>query len=206
MRKPLPIICSLLVLLSSCSSLGQEGHTASFLHEIATFSPDSVVNVVIEIPAGTCLKTEYDKSSNEFSVERGQDGKLRSVQFLPYPGNYGFIPSTIMSQDQGGDGDALDALILSEALAKGDVVETIPIAMLKLVDNGALDYKIIVVPKEPDLQIIKCTTYACLQDHYPAVVSIIELWFTHYKGDNMLEVRGWDDEQSAIREINRWKQ
>lgn len=193
----------LLIIVNACSN--SDRVESNLLSDISVFTSDSLVNVVIEIPAGTCLKTEYDKSKNKFSVERLSDGTLRRVQFLPYPGNYGFIPSTEMSRDLGGDGDALDVLLLAEAIPCGEVVKTIPIALLKLIDNEELDYKIIAVPKDLKLQIIKCTTYACLQENFPAVISIIELWFTHYKGNNKVSVSGWDDEHSAIQEINKWK-
>lgn len=197
-------ILFLIVLLNACNHSGRVASKANFLNDIASFTPDSLVNVVIEIPAGTCLKTEYDKSKNEFSVERLQDGTLRSIQFLPYPGNYGFIPSTEMRLDLGGDGDALDVLVLAEALPKGQVIETIPIALLKLKDNEELDYKIIAVPKDPKLQIIDCVSYACLQKNYSAIISIIELWFTHYKGKNKIIVLGWETEELAIQEIHKW--
>lgn len=179
-------------------------NTTNLLYNIPAFTSDSFVNVVIEIPAGTCLKTEYDKSTNKFAVERLSDSTLRRVQFLPYPGNYGFIPSTEMSRDLGGDGDAFDVLVLAEALPQGEVIATIPIALLKMIDNNELDYKIIAVPKDPKLQVINCSTFACLQQNYPAVVSIVELWFTHYKGNNRVLISGWDAENSAIQEIKKW--
>jgi inorganic pyrophosphatase len=198
----------LIVLLCACGNSGRvdskANHSINFLHDIPAFTSDSFVNVVIEIPAGTCLKTEYDKSTNKFAIERLSDGTLRRVQFLPYPGNYGFIPSTEISRDLGGDGDALDVLVLAEALPQGEVIATIPIALLKMIDNNELDYKIIAVPKDPKLQVINCTTFACLQQNYPAVVSIVELWFTHYKGNKRVLISGWDAENSAIQEIKKW--
>lgn len=130
------------------------------LDTLAAYEAEGTVTAVIEIPAGTCLKS---------------------------------------------DGDALDILVLAETLPQGHVIQTIPIAVLKLQDNEELDSKIIAVPKEPKLQMIKCTTYAYLLENYPAVVSIIDLWFTHYKGNNNLMVIGWGDELSAIEEINKWK-
>ncbi len=195
----------MIVILNSFNHSGQVASKTNSLYDIASFTPDSSVNVVIEIPAGTCLKTEYDQSKNEFSVERLQDGTSRRVQFLPYPGNYGFIPSTEMRLDLGGDGDALDVLLLAEALPKGQILETIPIALLKLKDNKKLDYKIIAVPKEPKLQLINCMSFACLQQNYPAIISILELWFAHYKGTNKTEVIGWETEESANQEIHKWK-
>jgi inorganic pyrophosphatase len=194
----------LILLLCSCKHSVQVERKADLLYDRPVFAADSSVNVVIEIPAGTCLKTEYDQSKNEFSVERLQDGALRRVQFLPYPGNYGFIPSTEMRLDLGGDGDALDVLVLAEALPKGQILETIPIALLKLKDDEKLDYKIIAVPKDPKLQLINCMSFACLQQNYPAIISILELWFAHYKGSNKTEVIGWDSEELANQEIHKW--
>ena len=42
-----------------------------------------------------------------------KDGKERIIQFLPYPGNYGFIPETLA-----GDGDPIDVIDLDEAEEK----------------------------------------------------------------------------------------
>ena len=47
----------------------------------------------------------------------------RIVNFLPYPANYGFIPSTFMDKKKGGDGDALDILLISEHMVTGTVVD-----------------------------------------------------------------------------------
>jgi inorganic pyrophosphatase len=194
--------CRLLVwvLLSACVSLS----CSRVSYTLPAFTKDGVMNAIIEIPAGTCLKTEYDPDQRKFTQERLPDGKLRSIHFLPYPGNYGFIPSTEMSRDKGGDGDALDVLVLAEAFQRGKVIRAMPIAMLKLVDNGELDYKIIAVPENPELRIIHCTTLACMQENYPAALTIIELWFMHYKENNRQTVDGWADERSAVQEINKW--
>ena len=70
--------------------------------------------------------------------------KDRVVNFLPYPGNYGFIPSTMMSESAGGDGDALGYFSdFAESMTTGTVLEVIPIAALMMVDGGEIDTKII---------------------------------------------------------------
>ena len=43
-----------------------------------------------------------------------KDGKERIIQFLPYPGNYGFIPETLA-----GDGDPIDVIDLDESEQRG---------------------------------------------------------------------------------------
>ncbi|MEC7394112.1 MAG: inorganic diphosphatase, partial [Verrucomicrobiota bacterium] len=65
---------------------------ASPLHEIPYRNPDGSYNLFIEIPAGTQQKWEVNKRSGKLESEE-KDGKKRVVKFLPYPGNYGFIPS-----------------------------------------------------------------------------------------------------------------
>ena len=96
-------------------------------------------------------------------------GKTRIIDFLSYPGNYGFIPSTLMSKEIGGDGDSLDILVLSQSIATGTVIEVNPIAILTLIDNGEIDSKIIAVPTNKNNRIITATSYEELESKYPNV-------------------------------------
>lgn len=171
--------------------------------KIETYSTDKYLQMVIEIPAGTNKKIEYDFDKNIFIVDRINQ-KKRIVNFLPYPGNYGFIPSTLMAKENGGDGDAIDILLLSETLPTGAVVDVIPIGMLVLEDSGENDSKIIAIPVNEDIQIIKSTSYDELSNNYPSIINIIELWFLNYKGDKVIEFIRWDDEIAANTEINKW--
>jgi inorganic pyrophosphatase len=66
-------------------------------------------NAVVELGAGTNRKFEYNKITGKFEQDF-QNGKPRVISYLPYPGNYGFIPSTLSDKSMGGDGDALDVL------------------------------------------------------------------------------------------------
>lgn len=157
-------------------------------------------NVVIEIPAGTNKKFEYNKSSNTFEIDK-KDGKERIIQFLPYIGNYGFVPSTLSDSEKGGDGDALDVLVLSENVLTGTVQEVFPVAMLKLIDDGELDYKIIAVPVNHKSRIINVESFKELQTKFPEVVKIIELWFINYNKAEKALINGWSDEKEAIKEI-----
>ena len=99
-------------------------HTINY-EDIDTYSASNNVNMVIEIPAGTNKKIEYDKNLNDFFIDK-MDGVDRVINFLPYPGNYGFIPSTKMDKKRGGDGDALDILLISESMDTGTIVDVIP--------------------------------------------------------------------------------
>jgi inorganic pyrophosphatase len=99
------------------------------------------INVIVEIPKGSRNKYEYDKALDIFTLDRA----LHSAIF--YPGDYGFVPRTLAL-----DGDPLDVLILvSEATFSGCLVIARPIGLLKMVDGGEEDDKVLAVPVgEPD--------------------------------------------------------
>lgn len=178
--------------------------TPSDFYNLPTYSVDANLQAVIEIPAGTNYKFEYQQDQNEFIIDRRKDIE-RKIDFLPYPGNYGFIPSTFSDPEKGGDGDALDILVLSESLNTGSVLEVIPIGMLKIEDDGELDYKIIAVPLAEKDRIIKATNYVDFTKNYPTVKRILETWFTNYDAEEVSEIKGWGDEIEAVKEITRWQ-
>ncbi len=97
--------------------------------------PDAF-EALIEIPTGCKAKYELDKET----------GLLRLDRILytstVYPANYGFIPRTLAD-----DGDPLDVLVLcNEVIYPMTLVSCSPIGVIKMIDSGALDEKIIAVP------------------------------------------------------------
>lgn len=93
-----------------------------------------LIEALIETPKGSKKKLELTKT-----------GKLRLDQVLQhgfrFPGNYGFIPGTL-----GGDGDALDVLVLGRtALKPKTIIKVRPIAIMYMKDSGERDDKIIAV-------------------------------------------------------------
>src|SRR5881396_1386595 len=83
-------------------------------------SAPAEVNAVIEIPRGDKNKYEYDKELNVFRLDRNLYSPVH------YPGDYGFIPSTLSD-----DGDPLDVLVLVDAPSFTGCVMTVrPIGML----------------------------------------------------------------------------
>lgn len=160
--------------------------------------------VVVEIPAGTNKKLEFQKDRREFQAEI-VDGKERMVHFLPYPGNYGFIPSTLMEEDLGGDGDPLDVLLIAESLPTGSRLEALPIGTLQLRDQGKLDTKIIAVPLDSSLRVFPVSNFQELLLDYDPARRIIEEWFLYYKGYGQVELIGWEDEAYAWKVIEKWQ-
>lgn len=170
----------------------------------ASATRGAYLQAVIEIPAGTNHKIEYDYASKQFLNDQ-IDGKDRIINFLPYPGNYGFIPGTLMDKERGGDGDALDILVIGESVPTGTIMEVIPIGTLMLRDRQEIDTKIIAIPADPQKQVMKAEDFITFALKYDAARRIIEDWFQNYKGAKGVEILRWEDEQYALQEVEKWK-
>jgi len=91
---------------------------------------------VIEISKGSKEKYELDKETGLLILDR-----ILYTSTI-YPANYGFIPRTY-----GDDGDPLDVLVLcSQPIIPLTLVRCYPIGVIKMMDNGSYDEKIICVP------------------------------------------------------------
>ena len=155
------------------------------------------LNAIIEIPAGTNIKYEYNYDSQNFEAQI-VDGQKRIINYLPYPGNYGFIENTFMDPSLGGDGDALDVLVICEALHQSKKINIEPIGILKLLDNGEEDHKIIAIPSNNRVSFMK--------DSIPESVKIIlKTWFSNYKGVGEMYYISWGDKKEALKEIKKWQ-
>jgi len=101
---------------------------------------------VIEIPKGSKVKYELDKTTGLLKMDR------ILYTSTHYPANYGFIPRTYAE-----DGDPLDVLVLcSETLEPMSLVDCYPIGMIMMMDNGAADEKIISIPyNDPTYNVYK---------------------------------------------------
>jgi inorganic pyrophosphatase len=148
------------------------------------------VNAVIEIPKGSVNKYEYDKDLHVFRLDR--------TLFSPvhYPGDYGFIPGTL-----GLDGDPLDVLVLLEsATFPGCLMEVRPIGVLRMVDQGQGDEKILAVA-ESDPVYREVNDYPQMFTH---TLREIEHFFSVYKSleGKQTEIAGWEGVEVARKIIS----
>lgn len=140
-----------------------------------------VVEAVIEIPAEGINKYEYDKKLGVFRLDRNLYSPVH------YPGDYGFIPSTLSD-----DGDPLDVLVLVDAPSfPGCVTEVRPIGLLEMLDQGVLDEKVLAVGKNNP-------RYADVWNYseiYPHILKEITHFFAIYKDleGKRVEIHGWHD-------------
>jgi len=167
---------------------------ASFLTDYSPSNSDGTVNVVVEIPTGTVAKWEVSKSDGHLEWEM-RDGKPRVVRYLGYPGNYGMIPQSLLPAEMGGDGDPLDAIVLGPAVPRGSVVRVKLIGVLKLLDGGEQDDKLVAVMV--DTPLYEVDSIAELEEQFPGVAAIVETWFTSYKGPGEIESLGYAEREEA---------
>ena len=175
----------------------------NFLADYTTHNQDGTVNVVVEIPAGTTAKYEVDHKTGLMVLEQ-KDGQPRYVQYLPYPGNYGFVPRTVLAKELGGDGDPLDVIVLGDAVPRGSVIKARPLGVLTLKDGGEEDSKVIMAAIGSPFE--KVRSVKQLNEQFPGVTGILQTWFTSYKGKDkngnlLLSSDGVKERTEAIRVI-----
>lgn len=180
---------SLMFLLTlSASVSAREAHIRHpFLAEQPKAAPEEVL-LAVEIPAGSFTKYEINDEGLVY-VDRFQSMPVA------YPANYGSMPRTLA-----GDGDPLDALVLTrEPLHPGVLVTFRPIGVLRMIDAGEHDEKVIGVPTDK-----VDPTYAGIRDlaDLPQVErDRIEAFFRIYKdlptGRNPVQLNGYGDAKEA---------
>ena len=149
------------------------------------------VNAVIEIPLESSIKFAYHKQLHALPLARN----LYSA--ASYPGDYGFIPSTL-----GDDGDPLDVIVLVDRPSfPGCLMEVRPIGALMMVDGGEGDEKILCVgTKNP--RYTEVTEYTQILPH---VLMEIAEFFATYKNleKKRVEIGGWKDAAAARELVTR---
>ena len=161
---------------------------------------NKIINVIVEIPAGTHEKWEVTPDGASMRLEYIK-GVPRIIQYLPYPCNYGMIPGTLLSKEKGGDGDPLDVLLLGERVARGKIIPARLIGFLPLIDRGEKDDKIIAVQLEGPLSDI--TSLYELEEKYPGVITILRTWFTSYKGPGKCTAGYAEEAESAMQLVEK---
>ena len=156
-------------------------------------NPDKI-NAVIEIPYGSNVKYEIDKTSGAVVVDR----VLYSAVF--YPANYGFVPNTLAD-----DGDPADILVINEyPLQAGSVIPCRLIGVLVMEDEAGMDEKLLAVPVskiDPRFDDIKS-----IDDLPKATLNRIKNFFETYKllePNKWVKVKGFKDLKIATEILDK---
>ncbi len=154
----------------------------------STDFPD-VIEVVVEIPARSRNKYEFDEQAGVFRLDR----VLSSAVFYNF--DYGFITGT-----RSGDGDHTDALLLiDEPTFPGCRVWARPVGGLEMRDEKGFDFKVLCVAVGDPHQ----AHVTRLEQVRPHRLVEIENFFQTYKAleDKWTEVIGWEDAAAAEKVI-----
>ena len=156
-------------------------------------APD-VVNVVIEIRRGEGQnKYELDKETGHIVLDRVNGTMLK------YPADYGYVPGTLCD-----DGDPLDALlVIDESVPQNVVVPSRPIGVLRMIDDGEGDEKLIcIAAKDITKEHIKE-----VEDLGASFKPLVEHFFKNYKAWKNdwkgvpVSFDGWGDAAAARQVI-----
>lgn len=159
-------------------------------HDVAPGTRDEM-NVIVEINRGSKNKYEIDKETGLIALDRA----MHTAQ--DYPFDYGFVPQTVWDDD-----DALDVLMLTTyPIAPGILVRVRPVALLKMIDGGESDDKIIAVPTDdPRFEDVKD-----LGDVNKHTLKEIEHFFSTYKKiqNKEVETKGFEGAKAAKAAFDR---
>lgn len=161
----------------------------NLLHDLPIGHPPEELNVVIEIPKGSANKYEVDKDTGLIFHDRVFYGST------VYPTDYGFVPRTHWH-----DGDPLDAMVMStHAFVPGVVVPSRPVGVIRMIDNGEKDEKLICVP----LNDPRFTKYRDLSDIPPHLLKEWQNFFETYKmlEKKSVEVSGIEGHDVALKVV-----
>ena len=161
---------------------------------IRAMNDDGTINVVVEVPAGTNEKWEVNPDG--VMVREFTGNTPREIRYLPYPGNYGMVPRTFLDPTHGGDNAPLDAMVLGPSVPRGKVVRAYPIGMIRMLDHGEQDDKILAV--RADSHFSNALDIEALEQQFPGSVLILKTWFTHYTGGKDQVVLGFGSRSSAL--------
>ncbi len=194
----------LILLLAACNPEPKNTKTTdSFKHLWHDFDAkqDVLFQVALEIAAGTQIKFEIDKESGKLMAEQITTDSIRTINYLPYPANYGIIPRTLSPKNSGGDGDPLDVFLLGPARPSGSIQTGQVIGYIEMLDAGEEDDKILLADATGNFN--KLEGIADLRNRYPGVLEIIETWLLNYKGNKAIEILQIHDREEAIKKIEQ---
>ncbi|MGB5240106.1 MAG: inorganic diphosphatase [Prochlorococcaceae cyanobacterium] len=162
--------------------------------DISSLSPSpspGLVNLVVEIPAGSRNKYEYNSAAGLMALDRVLHSSVR------YPFDYGFVPNTLAE-----DGAPLDAMvIMEEPTFAGCLITARPIGYLDMIDCGAHDGKLLCVPeadgRQSGLRSIRQIAANQLED--------VAEFFRTYKNleGRAVEIIGWEDAPAVPALVER---
>ena len=153
-------------------------------------NPPEEVTAIVEIAFGSRNKYELDKATGLMKLDRVLYSSVH------YPGDYGFIPRTLHE-----DGDPLDVLVLvKEETFPGCMIDVRPLGVLRMLDRGEPDDKILAVPLH-DPYSAELYDIADIPQH---MLKEVQYFFSTYKDleGKRVQILGWEKSEVAMRVVS----
>jgi inorganic pyrophosphatase len=170
----------------------------NLLHIVSPWAneSESIINGLVEINSGSISKYEFITETGHLKLDRV------GYSSLAYPVAYGLIPQT---WDH--DNDMLDLVIanVGEPLIPGCLAELRVIGIMKFIDGGEIDDKIITVLAD-DKRSNHITSYKQLGEHWASEISHYFEFYKHLKKPGTCQVLGFFEVDEAVKTINECAQ
>ncbi len=155
------------------------------LRTLAPSPSPGLVNIVVEIPAGSRNKYEYFSDAGIMALDRVLHSSVR------YPFDYGFVPNTLAE-----DGAPLDAMvIMEEPTFAGCLIKARPIGVLDMHDSGAYDGKLLCIPNADPRK----KSITSIRQIAPSQLEEVSEFFRTYKSleGRVVVIDGWQDVEAV---------
>lgn len=166
----------------------------NLLHVVEPYTNEekNVVNAIVEINSHSINKYELITETGHLKLDRV------GYSSLSYPFTYGAIP---MTWDQ--DGDPLDVVIINvtEPLIEGSLVEARIIGVMKFVDGGEVDDKVVAVLND-DKRMDHIQTIEDLGEYFKTETTYYWEHYKDLKKPGTGKVEGYFDTAEAVKIID----
>ncbi len=165
----------------------------NLLHALPAFAneEDAVLNVIVELNSHTINKYELITESGQLKLDRV------GYSSLSYPFTYGAITKTWDL-----DGDPLDVVIVNvtEPLVPGTLVEARIIGVMKFIDGGEVDDKIICVLND-DKRVSHINSIDDLGEYFKTETTYYWEHYKDLKKPGTGKVEGYFDSAEAVKVV-----
>jgi inorganic pyrophosphatase len=163
---------------------------------------DNGLRVVIEMPAGSVDLFAFDGQSGDI-LPILKEGRQRSIDVLPFPANFGFVPGTSLDISGNAVGAPVRIMVLGPHLSTGTVTETRLIGLLKVKEGGKEKQMLLASPLTSTNQEQSLQGFQDFLLYKDSLKRAVEDWFVFYRNLPDTQIIGWDDEKAALKVVQQ---
>jgi|GEM_PF-1021514 len=190
----LPLLL-IIVLLCSCNK-------SKTLYELSPISEGGNYHAIISIPAGSSELYQYDPEAAVFKVKK-VDGNEEFVPYLPFPVNYGFIPSTYSDLEEKDINSPLYVFIVSRNYSKTTLIDILPLGSAVFEDRHGQEVIVpVTVPADNQFRTLSVIDFDSFSQ-FPDAMKSIESFYRNWHKDDLLKFIEWKDDDWTMSYIER---